>query len=158
MLTKSQRLLLYLVELKGGCISDKTKLAKYQYFTDFIHYAFNNKPVSEETIVYTKQKQGPLARNFSDDLEELEKQGFLEEKPKYSFKLSEKKYGKSLSLQEKKTAKFVISKYGNLNFQELINICHKQEPYLSADKKAIVEFFTAYNLVDEYPDYEQFKN
>ena len=158
MLTKSQRLLLYLVELKGGCVSDKTKLAKYQYFTDFIHYAFNNKPVSEETIVYTKQKQGPLARNFSDDLEELERQGFIKEDPKYNFKRLKKKYGKSLLPQEKKTANFVISKYGNLNFQELISICHKQEPYLSADKKAIVEFFTTYHRVHEYPDYEQFKN
>jgi len=158
MLTKSQQLLLYLIELKGGSIDDKTKLAKYQYFTDFIHYAFNNKPVSEESIIYTKQKQGPLAWNFTNDLEELKQKGFIKGGPRYNFKVDKKNYKITLSDKEKKTARFVIKKYGNLSFQELISICHTQEPYLSTDNKAIIEFFTAYNLVDNYPDYEQFKN
>jgi len=158
MLTKSQQLLLYLIELKGGNVDDKTKLAKYQYFTDFIHFAFNNIPVSESTILYTKQKQGPLSRSFSDDLEKLKSTGYLEESPKYNFKLTKRVFPNKLTSKEKKTAQFVISKYGNLNYQELVSICHSQEPYLSADQKAIIEFFTAYNLVDEYPDYEQFKN
>lgn len=158
MLTKSQQLLLYLIELKGGSVDDKTKLAKYQYFTDFIHYAFNNSPVSEKSKIYTKQKQGPLARDFTDDLETLKSEGLVKEEPRFNFKIQEKGYQVSLSDKEKKTASFVIEKYGKLSYQELVDICHSQEPYLSADKGAIIEFFTAYNLVDYYPDYEQFKN
>jgi hypothetical protein len=158
MLTKSQQLLLYLIELKGGTIDDKTKLAKYEYFTDFIHYAFNNTPVSEKSIIYTKQKQGLLARNFTEDLEVLKKSGFIIEHPRYNFSIDKKNYKINLSAQEKRTARFVINRYGNLNFQELVDICHTQEPYLSTTKGAIAEFFTAYNLVDSYPEYEQFED
>lgn len=158
MLTKSQQLLLYLIELKGGSVDDKTKLAKYQYFTDFIHYAFNKTPVSEESTIYTKQKQGPLALSFTDDLETLKRLGFVKESPQYNFKMVKKDYKLQLSEKEKKTAKFVIDKYGKLNFQELIKVSHCQEPYLSAEKGAIIQYFTAFNLVDSYPDYGQFPN
>lgn len=158
MLTKSQQLLLYLIELKGGSVDDKTKLAKYQYFTDFIHYAFNNTSVSGKLIIYTKQKQGPLSLSFSDDLEILKKTGFIKESPQYNFKIVKKGYKLNLSDKEKKTAKFVIDKYGKLSFNELIKISHCQEPYLSAEKGAIIQYFTAFNLVDSYPDYEQFPN
>jgi len=158
MLTKSQQLLLYLIELKGGAMDDKTKLAKYQYFADFIHYAFNRTPISEESTRYTKQKQGPLALTFTEDLETLKSLGLIKEYPEFNFKIVKKDYKIDLSEKEKKTARFVIDKYGKLNFKELIDISHCQEPYLSTEKGAIIEFFTAYNLVDSYPDYEQFPN
>lgn len=159
MLTKSQQLLLYLIELKGGHIDDKTKLAKYQYFTDFIHYAFNGSPVSQETTtIYKKQKQGPLSFSFTDDLETLKKLGFIKEDPKFHFKIIKEDYKFNLTESDKKTARFVIEKYGKLSFQELVNISHCQEPYLSAEKGAVIQYFTAFNLVDSYPDYEQFSN
>ncbi len=47
-MTKSQKLLYFLIkELKEA--DDKVKLAKLAYLADFIHYAFNNNPISEET-------------------------------------------------------------------------------------------------------------
>ena len=54
MITKSQKLLYSLIK-KGEVIEDKTKLAKLQYFADFIHYAFYNHPISDEGMIYTKQ-------------------------------------------------------------------------------------------------------
>jgi len=47
---------------KNGGVDDKTKLAKLEYFSDFIHYAFNDEAISGE--IYSRQKQGPLARSF----------------------------------------------------------------------------------------------
>ena len=154
MLTKSQQLLLYLLELKGG-VDDKTKIAKYQYFADFIHFAFNNKPISEPTIVYTRQKMGPLSRTLTEDLEYLEKNGFIKEEPAYNYKPI-KKAKLTLTEEERKTAKYVINKYGDLQYSELVSICHKQEPYLSANDGGVIELVTSYNLVENYPDYASF--
>lgn len=151
MITKSQKLLLSLIKQNSG-IEDKTKLAKLQYFADFIHYAFHNTPISNPDIIYTKQKQGPLSRSFTDDLEDLKKVGLIIEKPKFHYHLA-KDIDIDLSAIEKKTIEFVIGKYGNSSYKELVDICHSQAPFLSSGKDEIVEFFTSYNLVDEYPEY-----
>jgi len=156
MLTKSQQLLLYLMKLKGGVVDDKTKFAKYQYFTDFIHYAFYAKPVSED-IIYTRQKQGPLSRNLTDDLEELKRQGYIKESPTYKYTLA-KDFNLRLSADEKRTARFVMSKYGQLSYADLIQVCHAQAPYLSSKDGGVIEYFTAFNLVDDYQDYADFKD
>lgn len=155
MLTKSQQLLLYLMELKGGKIDDKTKLAKYQYLTDFIHYAFHNAPVSQGAL-YTKQKQGPLARTLTEDLTRLKELGYVKEGLSYQYSVA-KKIAMSLSEEEKRTARYVIRKYGELGYQDLIQVCHGQAPYLSAQDGGVVEYFTAFNLVDDYKDYVDFK-
>lgn len=151
MITQSQKLL-YLLIKKGGVIEDKTKLAKLQYFADFIHYAFYNRPISGQEMIYTKQKQGPLSRNLTEDLENLKKDGFIIEQPNYHYKVN-KEIKIDLSSEEEKTIDFVMSKYAKASYKELIDICHSQAPYLSTGEGQIVEFFTAYNLVDDYPDY-----
>ena len=69
-LTKSQSLLYALIRgLKGA--DDKVKLAKLAYFADFIHYAFHDKPISEETNVYQRRDFGPLSVSFNSDLKAL---------------------------------------------------------------------------------------
>jgi uncharacterized phage-associated protein len=151
MLTKSQKLLYWLIK-RQKCVEDKTKLAKLEYFADFIHFAFNNSPISDQTIVYTRQKQGALSRSFDDDLEVLKKQGLITEQPKYHYRVKEDR-SVDLSHSEKATIEYVLSKYGHLSFNELISLCHRQAPYLSAQDGGVMEFFTAYNLVDEYADY-----
>lgn len=148
-LTKSQQLLYRIVEKNGG-VDDKTKLAKLEYFSDFIHYAFNDRAISGE--IYTRQKQGPLARSLTDDLNRLKEMGYVEEKPAYHYKVR-KPFTTSFDSKEEKTIEFVINRYGKLSFGELVCISHKQIPYLSARDGEIIEMFTAYNLVDEYPEY-----
>lgn len=151
MLTKSQNLLYILIKKSGG-VEDKTKLAKLQYFADFINYAFNNRTISQDSIIYTRQKQGLLARGFSDDLENLKNEGLITETPKYHYKVKKDILIK-LTPEEEKTINFVLNKYSNSSYKELVDICHAQSPYLSSNDNEIVEFFTAYNLVDDYPDY-----
>lgn len=150
-MTKSQQLLYYLIKSKG-VMEDKTKLAKLQYFADFIHFAFNNSPISEENILYTREKQGPLSRTFNPDLDALKEGGYIAESPKYHFKVT-KEFKPDFTEKELKTINFVIKKYGDLPYSELVSICHAQVPYLSSTDGGIVELFTSYNLVDEYPDY-----
>jgi len=152
MLTKSQQLLYYII-LKNEGVEDKTKLAKLEYFADFIHYAFHDKPISEESAIYTAQKQGPLSRTLTVDIEALKDCGLIEEKPKFNY--AAKRDGAEINLdeEEKRTIQFVIDRYGELSYRELINISHAQIPFLSARDGEIVEFVTAYNLVDEYPEY-----
>lgn len=151
MLTKSQELLYYIIKQKGE-VEDKTKLAKLQYLSDFIHYAFNNKPISEDTTLYTRQKQGPLARTFDDDITTLKANGLVSEEVRFHYKPSQD-FEVQLSEKEKETVDFVLNKYGNLSYDELVELTHNQAPYLSSTDKSVIEFFTAYNLVDEYPDY-----
>lgn len=150
-LTKSQQLLYFLIKSRGE-LEDKTKLAKLQYFIDFIHYAFNNQPVSQTSIVYTREKQGLLSRSFNSDLTVLKETGYISESPKYHFKVS-KGTETEFSKKELKTIEFVLKKYGDIPYSELVSICHSQVPYLSTVQGGVAEFFTAYNLVDEYPDY-----
>jgi len=148
-LTKSQQLLYRIIEKNGG-VDDKTKLAKLEYFSDFIHYAFNDEAISGE--IYTRQKQGPLARNLTEDLNRLKEMGYVEEKPAYHYKVK-KPLATSFDSKEERTIEFVVDRYGKLSFSELVSISHEQIPYLSARDGEIIEMFTAYNLVDEYPEY-----
>lgn len=154
MLTKSQQLLYQLIKETGG-VDDKTVLAKLQYFSDFIHFAFYNKPISNEEILYTKQKMGPLSRTLTEDLEELKKAGYIKEEAPYSYSPANE-VETSLNGKELKTIKYVVQKYSKLDYKELVDICHQQPPYLSAENGGVIELFTAYNLVDEYGDYKYF--
>ena len=125
-LTKSQQLLYLIIKSKGE-LEDKTKLAKLQYFVDFIHYAFNNQPVSQTSIVYTREKQGLLSRNFNSDLMVLKEKGYVSESPKYHFSVN-KKTEIEFNKKELKTINFVLKKYGNIPYSELVSICHSQIP------------------------------
>ena len=150
-LTKSQQLLYYIIK-KREELEDKTKLAKLEYFVDFIHFAFHDKPISQEEIVYTREKQGPLALNFNEDLRVLKTGGCIEENPKYHFKTT-KDCQVDFTSKELKTIDYVLEKYGKESYKDLVQISHSQAPYLSTKEGNVVELFTAYNLVDEYADY-----
>ncbi len=152
-LTKSQRLLYALITLLGEA-DDKVKLAKLAYFSDFIHYAFHNKPISEATNLYQKRDYGPLAVSFNSDLKYLVDNGVIESKKLYHFK-AKKKLDLDLTKDELKTVKYVLEKYSNYPFNILADISHKQIPYISADEGGIIDYNTAYNLVDEYSDYNK---
>jgi len=156
-LTKSQWLLYSIIRLHGGQINDKTKLAKLEYFADFIHYAFHSVPISSvQENIYTRQKQGALSRTLTADLEKLKESGLIDYSSKYSYKIKKDKEI-PLTREEFKTIKFVLEKYGDREWEELVDICHNQTPYLSAPEKGVIEYFTAFNLVDEYPDYAKYE-
>ena len=127
----------------------KIKLAKYQYFSDFIHYAFNDKPISDVTSLYEKRTYGPLARSFNADLTQLLASGLIENKGKYNYCIKKKVDG-LLDDKELKTVKYVLSKYSQYPYDVLADVSHKQIPYLSTNEGGIIEYDTAYNLVDEY--------
>jgi uncharacterized phage-associated protein len=149
--TKSQQLL-YAIIKELGEIDDKIKLAKFQYFSDFIHYAFHDEPISDVTSLYEKRPYGPLARSFNSDLNILISEGLIEKKGKYSFAVK-KDIGQVLGEKELKTVKYVLNKYSNHSYDTLTALSHKQIPYLSTNEGGIIEYDTAYNLVDDYGDY-----
>ncbi|MDO8729105.1 MAG: Panacea domain-containing protein [bacterium] len=150
-LTKSQKLIYALIN-KLGVADDKVKLAKLAYFSDFIHYAFNNKPISENTTLYQKRDYGPLSISFNADLKYLFDEGLIDSPKKYHFKVK-KNVDLGLDAKEQKTIDYVFSKYSYLSYDVLADISHKQIPYMSADDGGIIDYNTAYNLVEEYPDY-----
>ena len=150
-LTKSQGLLYTLIKGLGES-DDKVKLAKIAYFADFIHYAFHNKPISEVTNLYQKRDYGPLSVSFNSDLKQLIKSGLVKSDRQYHFKIA-KEADVSLDREELKTVQYVLDKYGQYPFDVLTDISHKQIPYLSASEGGIIDYNTAYNLVEEYPDY-----
>ena len=148
MLTKSQQLLYKILETLGK-VEDKTKLAKLQYLSDFIHFAFPDSFISGKDVIYTKQKQGPLANTLTNDLETLKDKKFVEENPSYNYKIK-KETQLELTPEEIKTIEYVCDKYGKLNWRDLVSISHEQEPYLSALESGVIESFTAYNLIDDH--------
>jgi uncharacterized phage-associated protein len=152
-ITKSQKLLYTIIKELGG-IDDKIKLAKFQYFSDFIHYAFNDKPISDASSLYEKRPYGPLARTFNADLSGLISEGLIEQKGKYHFSVK-KDMDAVLTEDELKTVKYVLSKYAKYSYDALTDLSHKQIPYLSTNEGGIIEYDTAYNLVDEYADYKK---
>lgn len=152
-LTKSQQLLYILIQ-KLGEADDKVKLAKLAYFSDFIHYAFHNKPISEVTSLYQKRDFGPLSISFNADLTQLINSGLIESNKKYHFKVK-KEVGLNLDKKELQTVDYVLNKYSGCPYDVLANISHNQIPYISADNGGIIDYNTAYNLVDEYPDYSR---
>lgn len=152
-LTKSQRLLYSIID-GLGVADDKVKLAKLAYFSDFIHYAFHDKPISEQTTLYQKRNFGPLSISFNADLKFLTDSGFIESTKPYHFK-TKSKIDTQLSSEEKKTVDYVIGKYSAYPFNILADISHKQIPYISADEGGIIDYNTAYNLVEEYSDYKK---
>lgn len=153
-LDKSQKLLLYLNTSLNGC-DDKTKLAKLQYFCDFISKAFYDSSISGEDYRYQKNKQGPLAFKYNRDLDKLVEDGFLERDGKYHHKpnIGLGALKAEFSSNEIKVMDYVLSKYGKLNWRELMNISHEQVPYKSAMDMSEIPLFTAYNLVDDYCDF-----
>lgn len=150
-LTKSQSLLYALIQGLNG-VDDKVKLAKLAYFADFIHYAFHDKPISEETTLYQRRDFGPLSVSFNSDLKKLVEQGYLSSNKPYHFSIA-KNSGVKLTDEEQKTVDYVLSKYSTHSFDVLADISHKQVPYLSATEGGIIDYNTAYNLVEEYSDY-----
>lgn len=153
-LNKTQLLLYSLIKLNNG-VDDKVVLAKLEYLADFIHYAFHSMPISEESLVYTRQDHGPLARTLSDDLDYLKKVGLIKEDKQYNYEI-DSEMDLELSEEELKTIQFVLNKYGKTSWRDLERISHEQAPYMSTNPSGVVEYFTAYNLIDEYPDYESF--
>lgn len=151
-LTKSQKLLYTIID-ELGSVDDKIKLAKFQYFSDFIHYAFHDQPISDISNIYEKRPFGPLARSFNLDLNKLILLGLVGQKSKYHFSIK-KKINNDLSKEELKTIKYVTGKYADHSYDILTDITHKQIPYLSTNEGGVVEYDTAYNLVDEYSDYQ----
>jgi uncharacterized phage-associated protein len=155
--TQSQALLLEIIKRLGGEVKDKTVLAKLQYFSDFIHYAFHDQSISQPDNFYQRRKQGPLSRDFNEDLTALCNAGLLKQNSAHHYSIQGKTDTK-LSENELKTVDFVVNRYGNLSYDELVKISHSQIPYLSASGNgAVIEYFTAYNLIDEYPEYAEYK-
>ena len=151
--TKSQILLYSLIRWLGEA-DDKVKLAKLAYFADFIHFAFHDKPISEETNLYQKRDFGPLPTLFNADLKSLEESGLIQKTRPYHYKVN-KEIDVKLSTEESKTVDYVLNKYKNYSYDVLADISHKQIPYLSATEGGIIDYNTAYNLVEEYADYQR---
>lgn len=151
-LTHSQELLYCLI--KGlGVSDDKVKLAKLAYFADFIHYAFHDRPISEETNVYQKRNFGPLSISFNADLRALKEEGLIESLQKFHFNPTKKKVEVKLDKDQLYTIKYVLDKYKDYSFNTLAELSHKQTPYLTATEGGVIDYNTAYNLVEEYSDY-----
>lgn len=150
-LTKSQRLL-YAITQRVGEVDDKVKLAKLAYFADFLHYAFYDQPISEPTNLYQRRNFGPLSISFNSDLKHLQDLGLLESPAPYHYKIK-KDIDLKLDEKEIRAIDYVVDKYSGYSYDALANISHKQIPYISASEGGIIDYNTAYNLVEEYPDF-----
>lgn len=150
-LSNAQSVLYCIIERAGG-VDNKIKLAKLQYLVDFIHYAFHDAPASGDGIIYTRQNRGPLSRSLTGDLEVLKDRGLVCEDPGFHYTA----VGSGMcrvGADESYTIEYVLGRYGKLSWKELEDLSHRQIPYLAAEEGGVIEFFTAYNLIDDHEDY-----
>ncbi len=151
-MSQSQRVLLHLLYGAAAPVS-KLKLAKLEYLVDFIHYAFHNSPASGDGVLYERRRYGPLARTFNADLNELASAKLIAMPQPSRVASAGAQQPEPVEPTVQKTLDYVLARYGGLSTSELLTLCHAQEPYLSACDGAIIEFFTAYNLIDDHQDY-----
>jgi len=153
-LSKYNKLLLLILAKSKGEIKGKKKIWKMLYFLDFDMFEYDNRSITDD--VYQKYPMGPKPRNIEQQLEELEKKGFIKTEKEKSgagyndtciYKL-ENKFSKQeieeLELKFDKKERFIIERdlklYGSKNGSELERISHNEAPYNAVDLYQLMDY------------------
>lgn len=125
----------------------KVKLMKMLWYADILHYRRERRAISG--LVYLKMDMGavPDAHNLIVSLagvEYCEKE--YGENVGYRFKTSKKFKSKLLSESEISALDTVISKFGEMNSNEIISAMHCEEAYKRTEKNAIISYVYADKL------------
>lgn len=129
---------LYLIERLNGVLG-KTHLQKILFLTDLLATKKTNKQIT--VLDYKKYHYGPFAEQLQDYTQELKSKGLISEKELPFASDASKKYTryyfskegtsvkpqllKNISSDKVMIIDEVISSYGNLNLQEVLDIVYK---------------------------------
>jgi len=145
-LDKFKQVLLYILEKTAGKPNvGMTVLYKLLYFIDFDYYEKYEEQLMG--LTYIKNHHGPTPREFVKVVEEMKKNGELEEVQSRYFTYEQKKYlphvRADLSLisgQELDLIDDVLARYADKTASELSSITHADTPWASADDGENIEY------------------
>ena len=145
-LDKFKEVLLYVLEKTAGKPNvGMTVLYKLLYFIDFDYYEKYEEQLMG--LTYFKNHHGPTPREFMSVVDEMKKNGELEEVKSAYFTFDQRKFlpykradiGK-LNGKELKMIDDVIARYGDKSARELSDLSHEDMPWVVAETRQNLEY------------------
>ena len=145
-IAKFKDVLLYVLEKTAGKPNiGMTALYKLLYFVDFDYYEKYDQQLMG--LTYIKNHYGPTPREFVKVVEDMKKDGDLEEVKSAYFAYEQKKFLprrsadlSRMSAQEVAMIDSVLSRYGNLSAKQLSDISHEDMPWIAAGEGENIEY------------------
>jgi len=155
-LAKFKQVLLYILEKTAGKHNiGMTALYKLLYFIDFDYYEKYDEQLMG--LTYIKNHYGPTPREFIKVVEEMKKDGDLEEVKSPYFAYEQKKFLprksadlSALSGQEVEMIDSVLARYGDKSAAELSTLSHQDTPYLAAEDGQNLEYEHVFYRTDGF--------
>jgi len=155
-LGKFKQVLLYMLEKTAGKPNvGMTALYKLLYFIDFDYYEKYDEQLMG--LTYIKNHYGPTPREFVKVVEEMKKDGDLEEVKSPYFAYEQKKFLPrksadlaSLSGQEIAMIDSVLSRYGDLSAKQLSDLSHEDTPWVVAEDGKNIEYEHVFYRTDAF--------
>ena len=145
-LGKFKQVLLYMLEKTAGKPNvGMTALYKLLYFIDFDYYEKYDEQLMG--LTYIKNHYGPTPREFVKVVEEMKKDGDLEEVKSPYFAYEQKKFLplkepnlERLNAQEVSMVDNVLARYGDMTATQLTSLSHEDTPWIAAGKGEDIEY------------------
>ncbi len=153
---KFKQVLLYVLEKTAGKPNiGMTALYKLLYFIDFDYYEKYDKQLMG--LTYIKNHYGPTPREFVKVVEDMKKEGDLEEVKSPYFAYEQKKFlpRKSANLskmnaQETAMIESVLARYGDMTAKQLSDLSHEDTPWVVAEDGQNIEYEHVFYRTDAF--------
>jgi len=139
--TKNQQIFKFIIERLSGRVG-RTHLLKLVYLADYHFHKLTGKSIS--TFEYRWYQHGPFDSSFYDDINNLKKETYIEEKEVYFPSCSGYVFHDTphhmaydeLSTQDLYILEYIIKTYGKANLQTLLDeVVYKTEPMEELTKR-----------------------
>ncbi len=155
-LEKFKQVLLYMLEKTAGKPNiGMTALYKLLYFIDFDYYEKYDEQFMG--LTYFKNHFGPSPREFVKVVDEMKKNGDLEEVKSAYFAYEQRKFLPrksadlaSLSGRETEMIDSVLARYGDKSAAELTRLSHEDTPYVAAEDGKNLEYEHVFYRTDAF--------
>jgi len=153
---KFKQVLLYVLEKTAGKPNiGMTALYKLLYFIDFDYYEKYDTQLMG--LTYIKNHYGPTPREFVKVVEEMKKEGDMEEVKSSYFAYEQRKFlpRKSadlskLNAQETAMIESVLARYGDMTAKQLSDISHEDTPWIVAEDGQNIEYEHVFYRTDAF--------
>ncbi|MCK5027322.1 MAG: DUF4065 domain-containing protein [Candidatus Pacebacteria bacterium] len=143
---KFKQVLLYILEKTAGKPNiGMTALYKLLYFVDFDYYEKYEEQMMG--LTYMRNHYGPTPREFIKVVEDMKKEGTLEEVKSSYFAYEQKKFLPRqsadldiLSARDVQMINSVLARYGDMSASQLSDLSHEDTPWIAAGDGENLEY------------------
>lgn len=151
-----KQVLLYVLEKTAGKPNiGMTALYKLLYFIDFDYYEKYDEQLMG--LTYIKNHYGPTPREFVRVVDEMKKNGELEEVKSSYFAYEQRKFLPrqsadltSLSARETEMIDNVLARYADKSAAELTRLSHEDTPWIAAEEGKNIEYELVFYRTDAF--------